>query len=99
MCVGNSGVPLRHEDLARYERLNALSLQSWTTTADASKLPSNPFKVTNALPIRDRVVERLGLQSRRVDVKIDHVIAERCSCHATAIQKVGRIAQRFWQAL
>src|SRR5215472_5363353 len=56
---------------------------------------SDPLEVAHELPVRDRLIERLLLESRRVEVVLDDAIAERGARHLRPAQLVDGLAQRL----
>src|SRR4051794_26646351 len=56
------------------------------------------FEEPLALPVGDDGVEELLLDARVVQVVVDDLVTERSPCHATLLQRGGRLAQRRREA-
>src|SRR5688500_13830494 len=52
---------------------------------------SYPFEVTNEFPVRDRLIKRLLLQARRVQVMFDDSLAKRRPRHLRALELGDRL--------
>src|SRR5689334_16166504 len=61
-----------------------------------SAMPSsNPFEVADQLPVRHRLIERLLLEPRGMQVVVDDTVAERGACDAALLELADRFAERL----